>query len=964
MRPWPRAGATPAGGTAHPRPSPLTVLPSRIPLSAGNAHRTFADPPRCAPKGVADPSARPCRAARPGGRAGLLRGAPPAAASCGSPLRARLRAGPPGLAQPPGPERLPAPGAHPRGWRLPAEEVPLSRMARFEEDRDWRGLATAHLLRGEYSQAKRALERLPRTADVENDLALATWGHGNVSAALAATERALELEPNHVQALWNRALLLKELGLTLASASTFERVAALAGPGWREEARDAAAAQRSALKAREASWEEAQRHGLAMVERGTPVPDDVARRFPGLTRLYFYDAVRTAPTVRALASLQPLAQLLDSLSSGQVLHKHLKDVAARWRPERRGLAERYRALVLHRDAVSGSERAELLTQVLRSGQPDLVLGTLLQTGELPRHLAAYRRAVKAARDPWFQLLLATEEGKAERLADRPWAVERQLRQGLASCGESLGYRCGLLELELADLLRALHRYSEAEALVAGGVARARAMGEWALELRLLFQQEEVARFREDFPRARAFLVETALRQPHDCGLQGALHELRASMRVARLEVGSAREEMRAADAACGREPSIQGALTRTDLARLTGDVDQARRAREELNEVRARGNLTPGERLTVAQVEGRLKLQDDAPAGRALLREIISGSRRLPPEDVDAHRARSAAYSQLVLEAGKRGAWDEVLSLLGEELGARAVSGCLVGLALEDEQWLWLVRGQDGRLTGQWQRRASDEVVPQRLVPAPQKQALRACPHVEVWALPPLHGLPNVLPPEVAWSYRGPGEPTPLPWTAPRRRLVVRQVELPPDLKLPPLGARCGRRGSRRTWSSRAARPPLPACWPSWLPPRRWSCTCTAGWTRAFRTPPGWRWRRSRTAATRSPPRTSVASAFEEPPWSSWAPATPRTRPCDFTKRGACPSRCSRRVPAPWWRPRTRCRMGRHRTSSTRSRRVSGAVSPLPWRCETSAWRASRAAAARGSAPFCFSSNPCRKRRT
>src|SRR5436190_2126936 len=82
---------------------------------------------------------------------------------------------------------------------------------------DLQGLATGQLLRCEREQASRSLARAPRSPDVDSDRAAAALQSGAADEALLLLDPVLSANPSHPQALWNRALALRELGLPLAA---------------------------------------------------------------------------------------------------------------------------------------------------------------------------------------------------------------------------------------------------------------------------------------------------------------------------------------------------------------------------------------------------------------------------------------------------------------------------------------------------------------------------------------------------------------------------------------------------------------------------------------------------------------------------------------------------------------------------------------------------------------------------
>jgi tetratricopeptide (TPR) repeat protein len=129
-------------------------------------------------------------------------------------------------------------GVQRSGGERPAEKVPLKTLAKLEEAGDVHGLATAYLLGGERDQAAEHLRHAPARPDVDSDRAVVALSKGALEEALTLLDGVLEKQPAHPQALWNRALVLRELGLELAAARGFAQVAELKEPGWSDEARE------------------------------------------------------------------------------------------------------------------------------------------------------------------------------------------------------------------------------------------------------------------------------------------------------------------------------------------------------------------------------------------------------------------------------------------------------------------------------------------------------------------------------------------------------------------------------------------------------------------------------------------------------------------------------------------------------------------------------------------------------
>jgi hypothetical protein len=81
------------------------------------------------------------------------------------------------------------------------------------------------------------LERAGAGADVDSDRAAAALLAGHPEDALRFADAALKAQPAHPQALWNRALALRDLHRTAEAFAGFAKVTALGERGWSGEAR-------------------------------------------------------------------------------------------------------------------------------------------------------------------------------------------------------------------------------------------------------------------------------------------------------------------------------------------------------------------------------------------------------------------------------------------------------------------------------------------------------------------------------------------------------------------------------------------------------------------------------------------------------------------------------------------------------------------------------------------------------
>ena len=229
-----------------------------------------------------------------------------------------------------------------------SQRLPLEALDKLQRQGEAQGLAAAYLVRGEaglVDTALTTLEPLPVTPEVESDRAAALLGKGQPEEAIRHLDRALAESPALPQALWNRGLALRELGLRLVAARSFEEVAARGEPGWSEEAARNASLLRESETRRKTRWQEAQKAGKALIAEGTaPSPELLADR-PPVLRLHFYDAVRTRESKEQVLALLPLARELDAQQGGEVLARHVARIAEHDFTRRAPLAKAYGQLL-------------------------------------------------------------------------------------------------------------------------------------------------------------------------------------------------------------------------------------------------------------------------------------------------------------------------------------------------------------------------------------------------------------------------------------------------------------------------------------------------------------------------------------------------------------------------------------------------------------------------------------------
>ncbi|GMU07656.1 CHAT domain-containing protein [Corallococcus caeni] len=682
------------------------------------------------------------------------------------------------------------------GAPLPAL-LPLRELARMEDQQDWRGIASAYLLSGDARQALSYLGNAPASPDVGSDRAVAlALAHADASEqralneALVVLEDALRERPDHPQALWNHALVLRNLDLPLLAADAFDAVAKLGEPGWSAEARTHARGLREQTLARGRAWKQAFAATQdLMADPNARLPLEEASRLPGIVRLAFYDAVRAAPSKAAALRLLPLADALDRThGGGRVLHATVTRVAARDFQKRGPLARDYARFVRE-----GSPFPPAYLEALRrSGEDDLYVGALgyeLKAGR-PVDVAAFVRAADGLGDPWFHLIAERERAQQEVRDGQWWKAEARVQEALRTCeAERLDYRCADLHQWMTDMyLGELHRPAEAHEHALRGWRLAKSHGEWQQERTFLQELAQVARFHHVVPTASAYLRESLARMPDDSTQFGYVHRNLATLAWMDFRVDEARQHMELA-LESSLPPGLNGAGVLADLARfgpMPGAADALSRALSDLRQ----GQPRPGERALLDAIQGEFELERDRTAGRALLQSALTQAEPWP-DDAYARRAKARASAALISDAGRTGAFVEALTLAGRQLQVREVpERCVLAVSVQHERTLAVARGPSGAVSGDFTQTRTAPLGQDAsgLVPPALQDALRGCDEVQVLAPPPVNGLPRLLPADIAWSYRvghaTSGHP---PRVDSGRHLVVTNVDTPAALGLPRL---------------------------------------------------------------------------------------------------------------------------------------------------------------------------------
>jgi cellulose synthase operon protein C len=665
-----------------------------------------------------------------------------------------------------------------------APPVPLGALSRLEERGDSHGVGVSYLLHGDTEQALAYLRRTSPSLDRDSDVAAAAILQGQADRALTLLDATLEAMPEHPQARWNRAVMARQLGLTLLSATHFEAVAAKGEPGWSDEAREQARSQRVGLQARSDAWKVTREGFQARLRSPTaPLPVDLAARFPGLARESFYELLATAETPAQVEALLPLAKVLDhAADGGGVLEGTVRRVAALDFARRAPFAREYAKLAQgkHPSPAGLVERLRL-----EGTAKDLLLAALLRTPGVARTPDELRALTHGEPDPWVLSRVAQELARLEDLAGQGTQGGDRLREALGECrARKLPLRCVDLQLRLSQRATASNRLVEAEETARAAWHEAAALGEWEREGAALVMLANATRFQVRVALARAYLTETLARQLDNCEARTMAHRNLASLALMRFRPQEARQELEEA-LSCGLTPGLQGAWILADLARLDPRPSDEARLKAELDRV------TPlqenaGRRVLATLIRGRFAVDRDFQEGQRVLRKAIAEAEPLLRVNADARDARAVAYQTLAVSAGHAGAFRQTMQVVAESLQVPVPDGCVLAAAVEAERTVTVVRGPDGQVRGRYDASRTVPLLDDLtgLVPADQVELLRDCARVAVLAAPPLDSRAGILPPDLAWSYRvGTGTPATSP-AKPPLHVVVSDVEPPATLRL------------------------------------------------------------------------------------------------------------------------------------------------------------------------------------
>jgi hypothetical protein len=661
----------------------------------------------------------------------------------------------------------------------PVESISSGLAAKVEDQGSPAALVAVLLARGDVPQAIHTLERAGAGDALDIERAMVA-SKQNPAEALRRLDGVLARSPNNGVAAWNRALLMTDLRLPLAAEEALVRVASLAEPGWSIEAIQRAVSLRHVESRRLAQWKTAKQacerlSASALPDRAT------VRAATTVCRPAFYEAVRVTAS-RDVPKLLPIAEELDAAAGSSAATTLVRRVAAVAPGQRARAVAAYSRLIA---APAPADRKRLLDQLRASHQDDLILGaiTRLKLGDLE---GEYAKLARASGDPYFVEQSEQLAAEARVAAEDPLGAEVMLRRAVRECtSRDVELRCAYLQIALAEVYATMHRPSDIRAVALTGLARSSRLGVYWDERHLFDLLAEAARLEGQTALMRAYLREATLRSQGECEQDRYAQETLAMANLGQLDFAQARQDLTVAPL-CGALPNPDRARVFAELARIDGTPAEAAAWRADLARMRAQPGIRPGQQAYLDAIEGRLVAARDATAARPLLRRAIAAADQIGTADAEAAKARHDAYTSLLVLSAAEPDHAASLALLAEAAGTPLGRACAVGVMVDAERVLVVARDAAGTVTQRFDARARTTPVldAAALVPAPLIQSLASCERIDVLALAPVFGLPNLLPPELAWSYRGRPTRVTTPPARPARVVTVADTVPPPELEL------------------------------------------------------------------------------------------------------------------------------------------------------------------------------------
>lgn len=622
-------------------------------------------------------------------------------------------------------------------------------LAELEKAGNLHGLASVYALACDPRRARRLLDTLPPSSDLNSDLAALQLDDPNAqAAALVRLDEVLRANPRHPQALWNRALVLEALRLPIAAARSFRLVASLGEPGWGQEASTRASRLEQDWHRRVRKNDEAKRAAEAIATGAIPSAQ-IITQFPDLVRSEFYRAVRANDGAAALRLL-PAAQAIDRLHGGDAL------------------------AAMAKGAVDLRRMATLSEKPLTTAKAQ-----------------AYQRMAAMTGDPWQQIqgwqLLARAEADARNFPAALTAFEA----AFALCRQrSFPGICTETKLWLARHHSDRFQLQQARrlALEAKHDSQVHNLIHW--DVRSNGQLQRLENFRQEFGLAWAYAEENSLHDENCESAQGA-REYLAETALQQGDRASARRHLatvRECPNASASRPrfglvglSVLGTLIRDPAA---SSDERTWFTASLLAHAAQQSKRSPLDQGYLPLFEARGIIEREPARANALLEAVIERSEAMGSADEGAATMRLQALSTLMVDASARGEHNRVLDLLARALRVTSPTTCVVGVAAQGAERAYVARGPSGSILGQHAAQVTGKEEP--VLPTPVQAIVASCPRVDVLASGPLLGRSRLLPDHQAWAFLVSGQRQ-TPMSAAAQRLVVHDVASPVSLELPRL---------------------------------------------------------------------------------------------------------------------------------------------------------------------------------
>jgi len=645
-----------------------------------------------------------------------------------------------------------------------------------EEASDLRSIATLALLRRDFARADTALGQLPARPDVLADRGLVRMEQGRCEEALEYLDRALDAEPGYLPALFNRGLCLRQLGLPGAAAVALGKVSGASAGGWSTEAgtdRLAVEQRVSAQKSRESGIAGERRK---LVTDQQPLPTDFITGASGRARSFFNGALASAGTRAELERLLPTARALDALAGGTVLESRVKSAIRSANPARVQLATRFRDWFLPVRPVPAADVAAFVAEAKSAGQRDQALEAFASFA--PNDASALRASlVQESADPFHQLFFAAAQALEQRERGQILEAERLVRLARTRCGPSLELACWYLDQQSIEIETLLGRFREAASQAEQSADRMRRLGALGEERNALLQLGDVKLAADRLAAARATFEEIGLREPAQCRVTVYRNEILAQGYVRRRD-GRSADALLAAEPPCDQPMDYWRLELRVDLAQLSGDAGRMREMSSTLGKASVDPSIGPRERYFNGLLLERVRAELDDPAIRAERKE-----QGRYPDDLEVSRARARAGVARYFAALRRGDVREAMTEIAPAAGATPAATCALAVARDLSRTGWAAIGASGERASAWSSR--DDRAISALVSPEAQRLLANCTEVSVLTTADLHGVADLLPDSLAWSFRVASRETPT--SSSSSRLLVRDPRPPPELGLPPL---------------------------------------------------------------------------------------------------------------------------------------------------------------------------------